>query len=173
VNKQTFEQLYRRYFPPLCAYARRIVPPEDAEEIVGDVMMWVWEHPELDGQITSSLNSYLFSAVYHRAISRYRQTHAQAKADTRFYIETQLLDDVDSCQISDLYRHVEAAVSSLPETYREAFCLNRFDGKSYKEIAGQLGVSPKTVDYRIQQALKLLREALKEFLPLVAFLLCV
>lgn len=35
---------------------------------------------------------------------------------------------------------------------------------SYKEIAQTLNTSTKTVDYRIQQALKLLRKELKEFL---------
>ena len=38
---------------------------------------------------------------------------------------------------------------------------------SYKEIAEILGVSPKTVDYRIQQALKQLRVDLKDYLPLL------
>ena len=38
---------------------------------------------------------------------------------------------------------------------------------SYKEIAEILGISPKTVDYRIQQALKQLRVDLKDYLPLL------
>ena len=36
----------------------------------------------------------------------------------------------------------------------------------YKEIAEKLNVSPQTVNYRIGQALKLLRIALKDYLPL-------
>lgn len=43
--------------------------------------------------------------------------------------------------------------------------MHRFQGKSYKDIADILNVSPKTVDYRIQQALKLLRKELQEYLP--------
>ncbi len=171
MQKRTFEIIYRKYFPVLCAYAQRIIPPEDAEEIVGDVMMWLWEHPELEEQITASLDSYLFSAVYHRSISRYRQLYSRAQADTRFYEEIQILDDIDQVQIIDLYRHIEAAISTLPDTYRQAFCLHRFSEKSYKEIAEMLNISPKTVDYRIQQALKLLRRELKEFLPLITCLL--
>ena len=41
---------------------------------------------------------------------------------------------------------------------------------SYKEIAVQLNISPKTVDYRIQQALKQLRIELKDYLPLIYLL---
>ena len=49
--------------------------------------------------------------------------------------------------------------------------MHRFDNKSYKEIAEILQVSQKTVDYRIQQALKQLRIMLKDYLPLILLLL--
>ena len=49
--------------------------------------------------------------------------------------------------------------------------MHRFNDKSYKEIAESLNVSTKTVDYRIQKALKQLREDLKDYLPLITFLL--
>ena len=55
--------------------------------------------------------------------------------------------------------------------YQEAFCLHRFKGMSYKEIASILDISPKTVDYRIQQTLKILRVELKDYLPIVLLLL--
>ena len=42
------------------------------------------------------------------------------------------------------------------------------EGKSYKEIAEIFNMSPKTIDYRIQQALKLLRKELGDYLPAVA-----
>ena len=48
--------------------------------------------------------------------------------------------------------------------------MHRFQNLSYKEAAELLNVSPKTVDYRIQQALKLLREDLKDYLPLTVLL---
>lgn len=49
--------------------------------------------------------------------------------------------------------------------------MHRFKNMSYKEIAGILGVSPKTIDYRIQQALKQLRIELKDYLPFLLPLL--
>ena len=45
--------------------------------------------------------------------------------------------------------------------------MNRFQNMTYHEIAEKLNVSSKTVDYRIQQALKLLRVELKDYLPLL------
>ena len=60
-----------------------------------------------------------------------------------------------------LYKAIEKA------GYREAFEMNRFQHLTYGEIASQLNVSSKTVDYRIQQALKLLRVDLRDYLPIL------
>jgi RNA polymerase sigma-70 factor (ECF subfamily) len=56
----------------------------------------------------------------------------------------------------------------LPESYRITFRKSRFEDKTYSEIAVELGVSVKTVEYRMTQALKQLRIELKEYLPVAA-----
>lgn len=61
-------------------------------------------------------------------------------------------------------------IFALPESYREAFVQHRFNNKSYKDIATEMGVSQKTVEYRISQAIKILRVELKDFLPLLILL---
>lgn len=49
--------------------------------------------------------------------------------------------------------------------------MNRFEEMTYNEIAEQTGVSPKTIAYRISQALKILRTELKDYIPLLVWLL--
>lgn len=66
---------------------------------------------------------------------------------------------------------IEKAILNLPESYRVAFEMHRFQNKTYQEIAEELNISSKTVDYRIQQALKQLRKELKDYLPLLLFFL--
>lgn len=83
----------------------------------------------------------------------------------------EMLQDTDFYQLEELQKRIREAVDALPPTYREAFVMHRFDNKSYKEIAEILQVSQKTVDYRIQQALKQLRITLKDYLPLILLLL--
>ncbi len=66
-----------------------------------------------------------------------------------------MLQDTDLYQVEELTQRIKDAIATLPESYRESFfVMHRFRDMSYKEIAEILGISPKTVDYRIQQALK-------------------
>ena len=170
-DQKAFDTLFRRYYPMLCAYGHRFVELEDAEEIVEDSLLWIWENRETL-VIESSLNSYLFKMVYRRALNKLAHIDATQRADTRFYEEMQeMLQDMDYYQIEELAKRIEDAVAALPESYREAFVMHRFRDMSYKEIAETLGVSPKTIDYRIQQALKQLRVDLKDYLPLLLPLL--
>lgn len=170
-DQKAFDTLFRRYYPMLCAYGHRFVELEDAEEIVEDSLLWIWENRETL-VIDSSLNSYLFKMVYRRALNKLAHIDATQRADTRFYEEMQeMLQDTDYYQIEELAKRIEDAVAALPESYREAFVMHRFRDMSYKEIAETLGVSPKTIDYRIQQALKQLRMDLKDYLPLLLPLL--
>ena len=58
------------------------------------------------------------------------------------------------------------ALKRLTKEYLEAYEMNRNQHLTHKEIAEKLNVSPQTINYRIGQALKLLRVALKDYLPL-------
>ncbi|MCD7852341.1 MAG: RNA polymerase sigma-70 factor [Parabacteroides sp.] len=162
--------LFRRYYPILCAYATRFVELKDAEEIVQDVMLWLWETRQTQ-TFETSLSQYLFRTVYHRAINQIVRHQSQLRADTLFYENMQeMLQDTDFYQFEELQKRIREAVEALPPTYREAFVMHRFENKSYKDIAEILQISSKTVDYRIQQALKQLRITLKDYLPLILLL---
>ena len=163
--------LFDRYYSVLCAYGNRFVSLEDAEEITQDTLLWVWVNRE-SLTIERSLSHYLLSMMYHRCMNLILHNQARYKAEARFLESIEeMLDDNDTIQLYELQQQIKAALASLPDTYREAFMLHRFGDKSYKEIAELLQVSPKTVDYRIQQALKQLRILLKDYSPLLVWLI--
>lgn len=125
-DQKAFDTLFRRYYPMLCAYGHRFVELEDAEEIVEDSLLWIWENRETL-VIESSLNSYLFKMVYRRALNKLAHIDATQRADTRFYEEMQeMLQDTDYYQIEELAKRIEDAVAALPESYRVAFVMHRF-----------------------------------------------
>lgn len=169
---QAYESLFKKYYPMLCAYAHRFIDLEDAEEVVQEVMLWMWEKRE-ELIIESSLNQYLFKMTYHRSLNLITKKEIISRAETYFFSKKQeeMMEDINYYQIEELTKRIEEAISSLPESYRVAFVMHRFKQMSYKEIAEALNVSPKTVAYRIQQALKLLRGHLKDYLPIAVLLI--
>ena len=121
--------------------------------------------------IESSLNQYLFKMTYRRVLNHLTREQVKTKAEAAFYERTQAaLCEVDYGRFEELDRKIKEAMAALPDSYREAFVMHRFKELSYKEIAEVLDVSPQTVAYRIQQALKLLRVSLKDYLPMLVWL---
>ena len=61
-------------------------------------------------------------------------------------------------------------LNQLPKQTQKVFIMCRFENKSGKEIAQMLGISVKGVDYHMNKALKELRIALKDYLPILIWL---
>lgn len=169
-DEGSFDTLFRKYYPALCAYGKKFIDLEDAEECAQETMLWLWENREAL-IIQTSLSSYLFTCIHHRIINKIHQREVKQRVETYFYEEMQYLINSDNlCLIKELTAHIHKAIEALPESYRNAFIMHRFKNMSYKEIAEALEISPKTVEYRIGQALKQLRIDLKDYLPLLPFL---
>lgn len=96
-----------------------------------------------------------------------RRISEQTASYLEDYMRRHELDEHDFTSADELINRLQNTLDNMPETYREAFMLHRFEGKSYKEIAEMKHLSPKTIDYRIQQALKRLRSDLSDYLPAV------
>ena len=58
-NKKAFDILFIKYYAMLCAFARSFVSLEDAEEVVQDTMLQIWENRKTN-HIDSSVHHYLF-----------------------------------------------------------------------------------------------------------------
>ena len=132
-DKKAYGTLFRRYYPMLCTYANRFVNLEDAEEIVQDVMLWLWENKETQ-MFNTSFSQYLYKTVYHRCINQLTRQQSQLRAETRFYeYMLEMLQDTDFLQTEELKKHISQAIHALPPSYREAFVMHRFENKSYKD----------------------------------------
>lgn len=170
-DKASFDTLFRRYYPVLCGYCMRFIETEEAKEVVQELMLWLWENRETIN-IGPSPQQYLFTAAYHRAMNRV-QSNEIKQAVYAIYHErtTALLEDMDICSINELSKRIRKAVSDLPPSYRQVFIMHRFQEMSYNKIAEKLNISPKTVEYRISQSMRILKEKFKDYLPLALILL--
>lgn len=162
-DRNAFKALFHHYYPMLCEYAKQFVDYEDGQEIAQEVMVWLWENSKTD-VIDSYPKCYLFKAVKNRCLTLISRNELKQRVISSLYGDYQsLYEDPDCYIVEELTRNIETALSHLPDSYREAFEMNRFQHMTYSEIAEKLDVSFKTIDYRIQQSLKLLRAELKDY----------
>lgn len=163
-EEYVFDAVYRHYFRRLCAFCSQYV--SEQEEIVQDTMMWLWENRcNLMEELT--LKTLLFTIVKNKALNRISHFEIRRKVHQEITEKFEKeFDNPDFYLENELFRLYENALKQLPKDYREAYEMNRNHRMTHKEIAEKLNVSPQTVNYRIGQALKLLRIALKDYLPL-------
>lgn len=169
-DKSAFAALFTKYYSSLYTYSCYYVPDQDAEEAVQDLMVWLWEKRE-QFVIEGGLQHYLFMAMKNKCLSILSRQHRGLPGEDFMLTELDsFYEHFDCCVVKELEDRIEKAITNLPESYRIAFEMSRFQDKSRQKIAEELGVSIKLVDYRIQQALKMLRVELKDYLPLLILL---
>ncbi len=167
-----FDKIYVAYFSRMHRFAKEYVVSEaDAENIVQDVFMLLWEKRDvLD--IKVSLVAYLFSLVKnksldylrHQAVAEDFNQELQAKLSALEMLNNAFSSDEDVEQI------ISKAINTLPDRCREIFIKSRVEGKKNREIAEEMGISVNTVENQMGIALKKLRIELKDYLPLLIVL---
>ncbi len=170
-KEKAFDTIYKLYYGRLCAFASQYVPETECEEIVQDVMMWLWENRQtIANEIM--LQSLLFTIVKNKCLNSISHQRIKQRVHEKLYQKfiTQF-EDPDFYAPGELMEKLDQAIKNLPEDYRKAFEMNRFDDMTYKEIANKFEISEKTIAYRISQALKILRIELKDYLPFLIWIL--
>jgi RNA polymerase sigma-70 factor (family 1) len=168
-DQAAFENTFRKYYNRLCNYANGLLKETDeAEEVVQTVFLTIWEKRS-DLEITLSLKSYLYRAVHNHCLNRFKHaTVREVHRDyTQHYVPQSYESVTEEIHANELEERIELAVASLPEQCQIAFRMSRFEDLKYQEIADRLGISVKTVENQIGKALKILRTALADYLPLL------
>lgn len=165
--------LFRTYYQPLCHYAYSFLQDkEDAEEIVQSTFLMVWEKRETLA-IRTSVKPYLYAMVRNACLNVLKHEKIKQKyAGEEIAMADRSHDSVSQAVAShELEYRIQLALEELPEQCRMVFKLSRFEELKYAEIAKQLDISIKTVENHMGKALRIMREQLKDYLPLIIVLL--
>ena len=159
-----FESLFRSSYVSLVRYAKTLIKDHDtAEEIVQDLFFRLWKDKE-KLQIESSLNGYLYRAVHNRCLHYIDHNRVVEKYVREMKEREQETNEspTDILHYRELQAKVAAIIERLPEKCGKIFCMSRFEGLKYSEIAERLSISIKTVEANMGRALKEFRKALAE-----------
>ena len=159
----------------MCSFAERYVKEQViAEDIVQDLFVRLWVKNDKI-EINSSLKSYFFTAVKNRCFDHIKHQKVVSKSIQE--IKSQVSENNNKTDQwfteSELQSIIDSSLEKLPPRCREIFQLSRFEGLKNQEIADKLGLSKRTVELQISNALKALRTDLKPYLPvfIISFLL--
>jgi len=176
-----FEEIYISYFFRLKQFALEyVLSEEDAENIVQDVFTALWERNEMTN-INSNLIPFLFVAIKNRSINLLRHRAVMQKTANKIQEEYQLTLQVKLASLEmfddslfdeeDVEQIVTSVINSLPDRCREIFIKSKIEGKKQKEIAEEMNISIKTVEAQMSIAYKKIKTELKDYFPLLLFLL--
>ena len=166
-DKEAFRILFYDFFSPLCVYAHRYLDNMEAcEDIVQDVFYRIWrDRKELS--IQSSSRGFLVTCVRNACLDLIRRNEVEQRwMESAMNFQTEE-DNVDLYSTRELEKLLDDALAKLPERIAIIFRKNRFEGKTYAEIAVEQEISVKTVEANMSKALKFLRVELKDYLPVL------
>ena len=162
-DQKVFSLVYASYYKPLCLFCSSYVSLEEAEEIVQDLMMYVWEKRESLVE-DLSLKSFLFTSVRNRALNSITRSHITRQVYEEYQSQQlKSLPALDSCYSTELFNAYMEALHALPKEQQKVYVMSRYKQLTHKEIDDTLEVSVQTVNYRIGKALQFFRIRLKDF----------
>lgn len=174
----SFNEIYTSYYKKSFFFAKSYVHDDlAAEDIASESLIKLWE--KLKTEKIDYIEPLLLTILKNKALDylkheEVKRTAFESMVDWHQQELSIRISTLESCDPNEIFSdEVESIIREtlklLPEQTRQIFLLSRFENKSNKEIAEQMGVSIKGVEYHISKALKALRITLKDYLPLFYF----
>ncbi|QEM06758.1 RNA polymerase sigma-70 factor [Mucilaginibacter rubeus] len=173
-SQKAFERLFKDNFKSLHTYAYTFLKDDEmAEEVVQNVFCRIWEKRD-QLKTDGSIKAYLYRSVHNESLNYLKHQKVRANFGVYYADEMDQVGNDDSASkkllTAELQKHIEKALSELPEQCRIIFQLSRFEQLKYQQIADQMGLSIKTIENQMGKALRVMRQKLAEFLPIILLL---
>ncbi|MEN6502317.1 MAG: RNA polymerase sigma-70 factor [Tenuifilaceae bacterium] len=151
-----FRAIFDDYYESIRSFAYYKTGSVDlADDVVQEVFLKLWN-------IRSSVrNDTVKTLLYTIATNLIKNHFKHQRVVYNFQVSKSTQDEAESAdanvRMDDMNRQLQDALASIPDTAREVFLMNRIDGFTYSEIAQRLNLSVKTVEKRMSEAIRLLR----------------
>jgi RNA polymerase sigma-70 factor (ECF subfamily) len=161
-DHQAFAFLVRRHTQKFFGAAYRMCgDPDEAEDVVQEAFMKLWNRPEAyDRNRGAKFTTWFYRVVTNLAIDRKRRKKPGVNPDVLDVIADKAPRADEMMQISQEQAQLERAIQALPDRQRAALNLCFYEGVSNKEAAEILGIGLKAVESLLMRAKTSLREEL-------------
>lgn len=163
-NTQFYDELIDQYSKLLWAVASTILTSssnrQDLEEVISDVFVRLWQHPEKYDPDKGSIKSYLVVMTKSIALNKLKAKRRHQHKNLEIVDENELIlyERTEETAWQELYD----AVMQLEEPTRRILIMRFFYEMKPKEIERQLGLSSKEIDNRLYRGKQKLRKLLEQ-----------
>lgn len=155
-DEAALAELYRRHGSIVAAVSLRLLGDQGrADEVTQEIFTRLWQRPERFDPERSALRTYLVTDAHGRAVDRLRADQRRSAREERHERSAVRVDADVEREVGELLRaeRVREALVELPDPERAAIELAYFDGRTYREVADQLGIPEGTAKSRIRNGL--------------------
>jgi len=154
-----FNEIYLHYSQAIYYYILHMLKsPQLADDVRQEVFASIWERRSQLGSV-ESFKGYLFTTARNQTVSVLRSISRSntAKAEMLKYLPLFRMEDLALNR--DYERFIREVLQTLPKQTREVFIQCRQQGKSYEEVAKELGISSSFVKRHMINSIKALKAA--------------
>jgi len=163
-DQQTFEQVYNHYSSQVYRLAFRFLKDKaQSEEIVQETFIKLWlNRHKLD--VSGNLWLYLYVIAKRLSLNELRKISQSEELSAQLLLNITEAHNRTEEEVlaADMEKFTESVLNKLPNQQQTIFRLSRVEGLTHQQIAEKLGISPNTVKNHMVEALKNIKNQLKD-----------
>lgn len=160
-DESAYRYLFDQYYAPLTSFAFRFTRSyEISKDVVQNLFIRLYQNRH-SLSIQSDIKSYLYKAVYNSSLNELKRENLRDEHH-QHYIAEHVVTQYDQAREETEKEHkIFKAIEQLSPKCRQIFLMSRIDGMKNHEIAAELGLSIRTIETQISQALKSIRKTVR------------
>jgi len=162
-QKSAYQELFERYAPRIYKFSLSYLKnKKDAEELVQDVFLKIWEKREMLDQ-TKNIKSFIFKIAVNTIYDFIRRKNIENAFND--FAKASFDKATDSTWhtviFEDMQQNLNNLISQLPEQQQKIFQLSKIEGLTNDEIAANMSLSKRTVENHLYRSISFLKEHFK------------
>lgn len=173
-----FNSIYTQHYNKSFLFVKSYVHDDmEAEDIVSESLISLWQTLRREpveyplALLLKILKNKSLNLLKHKSVHLAAMDNISASMVRNIDYQIRSLEACDPQEVfsSEIKDIIEDTLQSLPELTRRIFIMSRYESLPVNDIASQLSMNPKSIEYHITKSLKALRISLKDYFPIILF----